>query len=426
MKDRNWSCWALAVAIAAGACGGTEEQTPDEEVVLEPPAAGEGVQYRMTAHIDGFDENEKCKFVRAPAEGMYINRTHTLYTEGSHHLLLYVTGYDEFPTENAFGEPIEFETPDGVFDCTDGLFGYFDVRTVAGGAQNAEDTLIDFPPGVALEVPPNAVLVLNTHYLNPNPGALDADVFINLYTIPPEQVTDRGGVLLLYNPNIVARPGETSSARFVCPIYEDITLVSAQSHMHARGVGFEAFVTDESWNRIGDAIYTETSWDAPINRVFPDGGLKLEAGQFFDYRCDYANTGLSPVYQGPSANDEMCAFVGAYYPYNGPLEFCAPEGGDHVAQIAQAGTSIGTGNMACMDVLAVINEHGVSHEMQDAITRSCPSHARALKAAYTCTGLAAATSCSDACAQDGSECSGCIEASCAPELDACAQLTACE
>jgi hypothetical protein len=55
---------------------------------LAPPAAGQGVQYEMMTTIPAGVEDERCMFVVAPAEGMWINREQVWYTPGSHHFIL--------------------------------------------------------------------------------------------------------------------------------------------------------------------------------------------------------------------------------------------------------------------------------------------------------------------------------------------------
>jgi hypothetical protein len=436
-KMRSGLCIGFVALLvsAISACSSSEDplevDPPDASEPsgprLEPPGEGEGFQFTMLAHIPVGTESEKCKFVQLGPEGIHVQRTESLYTAGSHHMLLFLTSYEEIPTENRRGEPVVHETDDGVFDCSRGPTADWDVTSVVGGAQNPASELYDLPDGVAVFVPGGSVLLLNTHYLNSSGEDLDAEVFVNLWTIPADQVHTRAGMLFFYNPFIFVPQRGEASARYVCPVTQDVTIVNAQSHMHARGVGYEAFLVDGSWAPVGDGpIYTETSWGAPVVEVFPSGGLDVTAGHFIDYRCDYANDEDHDIYQGLSANDEMCMFIGAYYPYNGPLEFCAPNVENFNAFRYQAGTSVGNGEQLCGESLQVVLENGFGPAMMEALTQTCPSHAQALKAAYTCAGTAQATTCATECSTDPADCNDCVQATCGAELQACAELATCE
>src|SRR4051812_41545965 len=103
------ACFFITSApLALVACGGGDapEDTP-VPVLLEPPAAGQGVQYAMTTTLEPGVEAEHCRFVQAPAEGMYVNRDEVRFSTGSHHVLLYETAYTEIPTAKDDGTPVD-------------------------------------------------------------------------------------------------------------------------------------------------------------------------------------------------------------------------------------------------------------------------------------------------------------------------------
>src|SRR5688500_7479978 len=70
---------------------------------LKPPGPGKGVQLRMTSVIGAGEEVERCMFYTVPAGGLNVNSETTKYTAGSHHCILYRTGYTSIPTVDKKG-----------------------------------------------------------------------------------------------------------------------------------------------------------------------------------------------------------------------------------------------------------------------------------------------------------------------------------
>jgi hypothetical protein len=194
---------------------------------LEPPPPGEGVQIKMTSTLEAGLETERCMFYRVPADGLYVNRQEIRYTPGSHHVLVFKTPYTEIPTVTIRGETIDTS---GVFDCgANGATGDWEVQGVAGGAQSAAG-----PPGIeglptdtALKIDGGSLLLVNAHYLNAGDKALDAEIYINFYTIAAAQVTREAGIFFMYDPFIHVPAQSASVAREVCPVSKDVTLVNA-------------------------------------------------------------------------------------------------------------------------------------------------------------------------------------------------------
>ena len=115
------------------------------------------------------------------------------------------------------------------------------------------------PSDTAFKLGGGSVLLVNAHYLNAGDKPLDAEIFINLYTVPAAQVTREAGIFFLYDP-FISVPGEsTAMAREVCPLSKDVTLVNAQSHMHKRGVDYVANLLDASGAQVQE-IYTTSTW----------------------------------------------------------------------------------------------------------------------------------------------------------------------
>jgi hypothetical protein len=65
--------------------------------------------------------------------------------------------------------------------------------------------------------------------------------------------------------------------------------------------------------------------------------LSLKAGQWIRFACGYQNPEPRNVAQGQETTDEMCMFIGAYWPRNASWERCGYDG---------AGRNFGTGTMS--------------------------------------------------------------------------------
>ena len=408
MGGRLGRLLVVGAALWLGACGA--EHDPVKRVMeFDPPAAGMGTQYRMVTSLQAGQEIERCQFFVAPPEGLSINRDEVRYTPGSHHVLLYLTSYDKIPTMDQRGK---VHNTQGVIDCPSGAGADWNIRQVIAGAQSAEGgSMIAFPPDVAIKVPGNAVLLMNTHYLNASPSVLDVDARINLYTIPPSAVKQEGGMMFYYNPIISVPARSKGSARLRCELMQDITLVNMQSHMHRRGVGYQADHLDAGLRKL-ETLYTNKEWEQVPVLSFDNGnGKKLSKGTFLDYRCDYDNPEDRTVVQGQSTTDEMCMLIGSYYPRHDETGFCMES------------TFVGTGTNECFQAYScglLAATSGKFENLFGCITESCPSVAKELTQALRCTVQRGNGMCDSACKSPADPgCADCVQKACEPAVTAC-------
>jgi hypothetical protein len=348
---------ALACAPVLGAC---MAERPDDNGLLAPPPEGRGYQYVMEMTLPAGTEAEYCKFVFAPIEGMYINRDEVRFTAGGHHFRVYETAYTFIPTAKDDGTPVN---PFDVFDCSDGVTNGWSVTRMLGGSQNGAvegDSAVALPPGVAIPVAPGRVLIMNGHFINASDHALDGEVRINFHTLAEQEVEEFGDLLFLYNPYIKVPAGGSSRARMRCPVYHDITIVNAQSHMHDRAVGYAARVAGQ------EPFYTsDRSGDVPVKSFADQGGIQVPEGSILDYYCDYQNPELRDVYEGARSTDEMCMLIGSYYPANPAIANCLDESG-----MFFAGEVVGEGRATCAESMKCVDSALNAAEMRQALT-SC-------------------------------------------------------
>jgi hypothetical protein len=254
------------------------------------------------------DETQQCKLVQMPSNRgeLAVTRIHHEYTAGSHHFLLFRTDLTEIP-----------EGRDVLAPCNEGSGSWMrDVRGVVYAAQQPQGAF-DMPDSVGVRFQPGEVLLLQAHYLNTTQDEIAAKVDVKLDLADPNSLSEEAGVLFFYNPQIALAPKSTSAATLTCPVTEDVNLVFASSHMHKRGVGFNATTTDaDATAMAGGPLYVSDDWSEPVPRVFESTPpLTVKAGSSISYTCDFENTDTATVVQGESADiNEMCMFVGSYWP----------------------------------------------------------------------------------------------------------------
>lgn len=411
---------ALFASFALFGCssegdGPTPVVPGNEAKELEAPAPGTGVQFKMLSTIEPGNETERCQFVVAPPEGLNVNNSEVRYNGGSHHVLLYMTPYTEIPTENRSGEKVDTS---GVMECPEGATADWRASGVIGGSQSfeGENLLNQLPEGVAVKIKPGAVLLMNVHYLNASAKPLDTDVRINLYSIPEEEVKEEAGILFYYNPFIQVPASGTASARMRCPVDTDISLVNVQSHMHRRGMGAVAYLTDGAGNEI-QQIYSSTTWEnVPVEKFEP--ALQIKAGQALDYRCDYSNPEARDIVQGATTKDEMCMLIGPYYPRNPSLENC--EGGDGVPNATWIGdgSANGAATLQCIGKAKPFNEDN-GNSLFGCVVNSCAGISEPMSEFFRCRFFGGgATECPTECQTSEEACDACLAKVCEPTQSA--------
>ncbi|MBZ0233046.1 MAG: hypothetical protein K8M05_12010 [Deltaproteobacteria bacterium] len=360
---------ALLTPLAVTACGDSE----DGDDLLAPPPPGQGVQFRMETTIPAGVEGEWCQFLTGPAAEMWIERDEVRFTEGSHHVLLYETGYAQIPTVKLDGTRVDTS---GVFDCSDGPTAGWNITKLLGGSQNATgDSLLAFPDGVAMHVAAGSVVLMNAHYLNATDADLRPIAAINLWTRPAAEIETEGDLLFLYNPLIKVPANGTGRARWRCPVHEDITISNVQSHMHKRGTGYSAAVTGQA------AFYENDRWEGvPVTRF--EGGLTVTAGSTLDYWCDYENHEARDVYQGARTTDEMCMLIGSYYPANPRTSNCELATGGFGGEWVGNGTATCADTYTCMQTATQAAD--VVRAVTDCIDAASPSVAAESSAVLRC------------------------------------------
>jgi hypothetical protein len=339
MRVRLRFALPLSLLAASGgvSCGGSSA----DGVTTLP----DGVELRMTTTIPPATEVEQCQFFRLP-EAINVNRDEVTFTSGSHHVLLYLTPYESIPQQNDAGEAVDTSKP---FDCSAGVRSGWTVSNLIAGSQNATgESIVSFPPDVGMKVPAGAVVMLNVHYINASAQPVNPEVKLTLHGIPDSALKHEGGLLFWYNPFIRIEPMASGYAQMSCPIAADITLGNAQSHMHARGVGYVAERVAADGAR--EALYENTEWEGVTVKAW-EGGQPIAGGSRIDFRCEYQNATSSTIWQGPRTTDEMCMFISSYWPAQPHVSLCSSDPAAPDDTQSMAGRWEGSGAATCSQTL---------------------------------------------------------------------------
>jgi hypothetical protein len=388
---------ALAMsAVALAGCGGGD-QGPDtgEDVLLMPPPEGAGLQLGMTATIEPGQEVTYCQYVVLPAgDGIDVAWFEHAYSPGSHHLLLYTT---DLTAADVAGDLARFDC-DARDTLTPGGIAY--AAQVATGQS-------ELPDGVAMHFAGEEVVLVQSHYLNTTSSAIDADVRLNLWRAT-EPVTAEAGTLFFYDYAIAVPAHGQATARMHCVLPEDVQVSYAMSHMHKRGVGYRSWLTGGDLEEPRSLFETDR-WEGVEPSVMTPP-LAIAKGQAVDFECDFVNDGGAAVIEGPSASkNEMCMFVGAYWPkMEIGAEQCTLEGSGPV----YAGTK------TCAETVACVQGTDDLVEREECLLDTCAASNVASNALNVCIFQSCRAFC-----PDGVECPACVAEHCSPQYGACQQAT---
>jgi hypothetical protein len=167
-----------------------------------------------------------------------------------------------------------------------------------------------FPVGVAMQLPANAALDLNAHYVNTSGGEISGEAYANLYTVPAGQVQHVAKTLNLSNTSQFLLPGQRSTLTKSFSFSATTRILMLTSHMHKLGEKF--VIRIKGGARDGEIVYTNTEWDSP-GIVTYDQPIVLQAGEGLTSEITYNNTTDHIVTFGLTSEDEMGIIFGYYY-----------------------------------------------------------------------------------------------------------------
>ena len=308
---------------------------PDE--VFEPPAPpapGEGYQIHLPPFkIEPGTEREVYYTTQIKDENgnsvegdIFINRVEIFYPAGSHHFIIYRL------TEEGLANGIERRgitpgigvNPEDQFrelDTDDPqVLGNFGVDRLFVVGTQTDDMLYEFPEGVGLRMPGDTVYDLNSHYINLlGDETLIGETYVNIHTIPEEEVKYEAIEIFVSNRSINVPPGTTRVAKMTWYVEDELerrghdaetelNVFFLSSHMHRHGELFEIFQKSS-----GDLLHRSVAYDdAPIDLFDPV--LRLDVDDGLNFQCTHNNYDANePLVFGLTSEDEMCIIFGYYF-----------------------------------------------------------------------------------------------------------------
>jgi hypothetical protein len=385
---------AIATGCSAPAEVATRPAAAAASRLLGAPAAGDGVQIRMTANVSPGQEAKYCQYI-APGQvfpaSIDVGRFEHAFDGTSHHLFLY----------ESRKQPGEVGSE--AFACADA--SHLDKGTLMYSAQSNLGEL-RFPRGVARHVAADAVLLLEWHVVNATNAHSTSEAALNLwYATEPQLIP--AGTLSYYHPFIHVPAQASASVTLRCAVPDEVTLLWATSHMHRHGV-------EHASRLVGDGaapvpLFETDQWDDPPMRTF-DEEIRAAPGELIELECRFQNDGAAPVIEGPSVDDEMCMFIAGYYP-----RMTIPFG--EACSGADSGP-VFHGERACRPsfecLVAAADEPAWERCWLD--TSEASSKAL-LDLAFRCALEACPTECPDGGFR--SDCAACLQVACGPQMSAC-------
>lgn len=403
--------------IAAGCSSSSSSPSGGTGSTSQTPSGAklQTVEFKMDTAVGAGKEIFECQYVTLPnVAGWMVSGQHT-YTAGSHHLLIYTTDLTSIP---AGGNQVQ--------DCYEGSGSFMShVRGVLYGGQTPTGTQT-FPSGVGLATTANQVLLFQVHYLNATAADLTAHVDVKLTLDSGTDIVNNAGILFFYDPFIDVPPGAKATAQMRAPIPRDITLLYASSHYHARGVGYSAYL-DEPTKMATQPFYTSASWSSPQIETMT---MPIAAGSKIRFECNYDNSsGTQEFFQGPSAaTNEMCMFIGAYYPDMGELAnygYSSP-GPDMFGTAGASGTNCND-TLTCVKNCPAASGSGASSGPFDAspcvqkcMVGSCSTATTTLFPLLECINNSCSSQCNSTTSTD---CTSCVTNNCGGQYLACSNHT---
>ena len=233
-----------------------------------------------------------------------VNGIDVALTAGSHHLIVYQT------TAAATDTPYPCAPFTGIAIGTD-------VPMFFANKQNATWT---FPSGVAQDVPAQAMVKLEAHYINTTQSPImgHGDVTFRGWekaTAPayqPANFTFWGTMKINIQPHATYSTGQLFQSGIA-----GTHLIAITTHQHRLGTGVQVWESAAP-GQVGPQIANDLNWADPAWGAIQ---YDFDGTNGLTYQCSWENTTDQTVTFGESALDEMC-FVGGYYWPSHGLDLC--------------------------------------------------------------------------------------------------------
>jgi hypothetical protein len=188
---------------------------------------------------------------------------------------------------------------DGRGNFRGGMFGTINFFTA-----QAEEFTLSLPAGMAVHIPGGATMDLNSHYYNKTEATKFGEVYLNIHTVDPSQVSTVLYTELVSNDEELFLPPHqtTTITHTELATEQPMTIYSITSHMHKRGKLFKIFVVGGP--RDGELILEANDYRHPP-QIFLDTPLEVAIGTGLRTEITYENDTDREITFGVTSEDEM-------------------------------------------------------------------------------------------------------------------------
>jgi hypothetical protein len=274
---------------------------------LAPPETGYQVKIEPFTVAPNFERELFVVRELKNTAPIYVNRIETRMRSNSHHFLLYT--FQSIPAALMPQTNVirDIRNADNSLNFINTIpMGY---HTYYAGSMTPESDY-RLPAGMALELPANAKLDLNAHYVNKGTTDIIGEAYANLHTLDRAQVTQIVRTLNLPNTTIPLPPGVRTTHKKTFLFNTTTRILTLTSHMHKLGERF--VVRIKGGVRDNQIVYENTDWEHPAILTFATP-LTLLAGEGLTSEITYNNTTNNTVNFGLTSEDEMGIIFGYYY-----------------------------------------------------------------------------------------------------------------
>ncbi|MDD9968690.1 MAG: hypothetical protein OXR73_20785 [Myxococcales bacterium] len=304
---------------------GIDSGFPGDEFCILPPAEGEGFQIHIGPD-DYADPAEIAKYTIEPGEefnnsvlghipvdeDVFFNRITVQLRPGSHHWISSV---------------VEGRPEERVYNGTD-CEGARQIGSVGGG----QNLIYDNPPGgvpapenegLGRELRGDSSLCMNLHAYNVTEQTQLREMWINVYTAPEAEVTQRAGRIgIVGGLGMAVPPGEKETITYTETFDRPGRIIQLYGHRHAWTPRFAVWLNDEliydSWDWYESIVYNYDSltMNPPINSDAKvdgaiSGMLEVKAGDQLKFSCFVENdSDITMRWANSLYGGEMCNLWG--------------------------------------------------------------------------------------------------------------------
>lgn len=269
------------------------ESEDDRDLGLPPPQAGFKRYYSPAEPVPAGDSKDFIQWIDGPLDQDYdVVAVSGKQGVGGHHAMVYA-----FPEVQEIGFSREFTVEDQV---STSLLGSASVDGSIG---------IELPDNVVFRARQGAYIVVQAHYINTTSSPIMARAVIDM-KIEPADPAHQVAAIFANTGTVNLPPGQTTTVDKYCTVFEDVTILRMNNHMHENGVAVQTEITDFFGNRVrmlkDDPVWNYEWSLNPNASVFTLAAPEMiHAGETVHTRCTYQNATSAAI----AFPNEMCAFT---------------------------------------------------------------------------------------------------------------------